>query len=131
MAYQIGARRVRFAVLDASRYDEALVLGAGRLAGSGVPTIMVLDEDSRGSGPESRLGRERMHSRIRPWRTCSPGSRPSRLSSTEQFPQVRIQEELMYQFWFRRGTSTICVVCPQIHEAGEYAQRSNSGLHIP
>jgi len=40
-------------------------------------------------------------------------------------PHARIHEELVYQFWFPRETSTIWVVCPQIHEKSEFANRSS------
>ena len=42
-----------------------------------------------------------------------------------QYLTLRIHEELVYQFWFSRETSTIWVVCPQIHEPSEFADRSS------
>ena len=112
------------AVLDASGHDEALVLGAGRLDGSGVPTIVVCDNDSEEAA--RRCGFGLAH-------PLTYASMEDLFAANSMFevelyravPQVRIQEELMYQFWFPRGTSTIWVVCPQIHDPGEYAQRSN------
>lgn len=39
--------------------------------------------------------------------------------------QNRIHKELIYRFWFPRETTTIWVVCPQIHEPGEFAVRTS------
>ena len=46
-------------------------------------------------------------------------------------PEARIQEELIFRFWFPRETSTIWVVCPQDHDPSEYADRFESRLHLP
>ncbi len=75
------------------------------------------------------------------WQTLVEGSIPhvrysssadlhSSIMSLEQafvsaIPQTRIHDELVYRFWFPRETASIRVVCPQIHDPGEFAHRSS------
>ena len=95
----------------------------GRLLGSGVSVIPVA-----ASGVGSSTG------------SWTWGRRPVVYSSLEELfardgtleteifraiPETRIQEELVYGFWFPRDTSTIWVVCPKDHEPGEYADQRN------
>jgi hypothetical protein len=44
---------------------------------------------------------------------------------TQAISPSRIQEELIYELWFPRETHTIWIVCPTIHEPGEFATPAN------
>ena len=111
------------AIVDVSVLNAEVGLCMGRLLGSGVPVIPVA-----ASGVGSGAG-------LRTW-----GRRAVVYSSLEELferdgrleteifraiPETRIQEELVYGFWFPRDTSTIWVVCPKDHEPGEYADERN------
>ena len=112
------------AVLDVSESEEKLALCAGRLQGARVPVIFV-------GGMESEPIAKRLN-----WGNsgsvlyCSVDElfQPDSAFETEIFqaiPEARIQEEMIFRFWFPRRTSTIWIVCPQNHEPGEYANRSS------
>ena len=110
------------AVLDTSAHDEALMLRAGCLLGSGVPTIVISDSDSKESA--RLLGASNLivyGSMDELFQTDSS----LEVELLRAFPRERIHEELVYRFWFPRETSTIWVVCPQDHDPSEYADRSN------
>lgn len=111
------------AIVDVSILNSEVALGIGRLLGSGVPVIPVA---ASGLGDGTGLG--------------SWGRRAVVYSSLEELfqrdgtleteifraiPETRIQEELVYGFWFPRDTSTIWVVCPKDHDPGEYAEETN------
>ena len=44
---------------------------------------------------------------------------------SQAISQARVLEALIYELWFPRDTSTIWVICPQIHNPGEFAVRSS------
>jgi CHAT domain len=123
----ISDESIRFAVgvLDISDCDMALALVAGRLQGSGVPRIVVCRADSKESA--SRMG---IHSpNLITYASMDQLFLSDSLLQQELLravSQARIQEELVYQFWFPRETSTIWVVCPQIDKPGEFADRSSA-----
>lgn len=110
------------AVLDVSDCDMRLVLFAGRLQGAGVPYIMVGQADSEEEARRMGLTSPNL---------VTYGSMDQLFHADSVLqqellravPHVRIHEELVYRFWFPRETSTIWVVCPQIHEPGEFADR--------
>ena len=112
------------AVLDVSESDEKLALCAGRLQGARVPVIFV-------GGMESEHIAKRLNggnSGSVLYRSVAELFQPDSAFETEIFwavPDARIQEELIFRFWFPRGTSTIWVVCPQDHDPSEYANRSS------
>ena len=113
------------AVLDASEIDEKLALQAGRLQGAGVPAILVGDKESEHI--VTRLNWEIPGPVL--YRSMNELFESESTFETELFravPEARIQEELIFRFWFPRGTSTIWVVCPQDHHPSEYADRASS-----
>ena len=112
------------AVLDVSESDEKLALCAGRLQGARVPVIFV-------GGMESESIAKRLNGRNSGsvlYRSVDELFQPDSAFETELFravPETRLQEELIFRFWFPRETSTIWVVCPQDHYPSEYADRSS------
>ena len=112
------------AVLDASGIDRDLALCAGRLQGARVPLILVGDADSQSVVDRLNWG----FSSSVLYRSMAELFQSGSTFEAELFraiPGARIREELIYRFWFPRGTSTIWVVCPQDHNPSEYADRSN------
>ena len=112
------------AVLDVSESDEKLALCAGRLQGARVPVIFVGDIESEPIA--KRLNGGNSGSVL--YRSVDELFQPDSAFETELFravPEARIREELIFRFWFPRGTSTIWVVCPQDHDPSEYADRSS------
>jgi len=113
------------AVLDISDCDIPLALFAGRLQGSGVPSIMVCRSDSKESA--SRMGVSTAN--LVTYESMDDLFLSDSLLQQELLRAVshaRIHEELVYEFWFPRETSTVWVVCPQIDEPGEFADRSSA-----
>ena len=111
------------AVLDVSESDEQLALYAGQLQGARVPVIIV------GMKPEP-IAMQLNWGISGPilYRSVNELFQSDSAFETELFravPEVRIQEEMIFRFWFPRGTSTIWVVCPQDHDPSEYADRSS------
>ena len=112
------------AVLDVSEIDEKLVLFIGRLQGARVPVILVGDMKSEHIA--RRLNRGFSDPIL--YRSMDKLFQPECAFETELLravPEARIQEELIFRFWFPRDTSTIWVVCPQDHAPSEYADRSS------
>ena len=112
------------AVLDASAVDEKLALQAGRLQGVRVPVILVGDMEAEDIARRLNWG---ISGPIL-YRSMDELFHPESAFETELFravPEARIQEELIFRFWFPRETSTIWVVCPQDHAPSEYADRSS------
>ena len=112
------------AVLDVSESDEKLALCAGRLQGARVPVIFVGSIESESIA--KRLNGGNSGSVL--YRSVDELFQPDSAFETELFravPETRLQEELIFRFWFPRETSTIWVVCPQDHYPSEYADRSN------
>ena len=110
------------AVLDVSESDEKLALCAGRLQGARVPVIFVGDTESESNAKRLNWG----SSGSVLYRSVDELFQPDSAFETEIFqaiPEARIQEELIFRFWFPRRTSTIWVVCPQDHDPSEYANR--------
>src|SRR5205823_2664809 len=103
---------------------ERLALFIGRLQGGRVPYIVLCR-----AGSEEAVRRIGLSSsEIVAYGSIDELVRTDSLLQRELLravPQARVHEELIYQFWFPRETSTIWVVCPQIHQPGEYADRSS------
>ncbi len=112
------------AVLDLTGWDEQLALLVGRLQGARVPCIFVCRSDQKDAA--RRLG-------VSDSQAVTYGAMedlfavdsPLQQELLRAVPHARIHEELIYQFWFPRETSTVWVVCPQIHDPGEYADRGS------
>ena len=89
-----------------------------------MPVILVGDAESESVIDQLNCG----ISDLVLYRSMSELFQPESTFEIELFravPEARIQEELIFQFWFPRGISTIWVVCPQDHNPSEYANRSN------
>lgn len=112
------------AVLDVTQCDERLALFAGRLQGARVPCVVVCHRDAQDAA--RRLGLTNpdvvTYTSIDELLIADSMLQQQVLRAV---PQARIHEELVYRFWFPRETSTVWVVCPQIHDPGEFANRSN------
>ena len=112
------------AVLDVTDCDMALVLFAGRLQGAGVPYITVCRSDSQEAAGRIGLSSPNLVA----YESMDQLFQADSVLQQELLravPHARIQEELVYRFWFPRETSTIWLVCPQIDEPGEFADRSS------
>lgn len=111
------------AILDATDCDGELALLLGRLQGGHVPHVV-----SWRLGSEPALGQLGLRGSQVVYNSMEDFARANSLLEQElsrAVPEVRIHDELIYQLWFPRETSTIWVVCPQIHEPGEFADRSS------
>lgn len=112
------------AIIDVSRFDLELARFVGLLQGADVPYIMVCQVDSEeaahkmGLRPPNLLTYESMDEVFQ-------ADSALQQELLRAVPNTRIHEEFIYKFWFPRETSTIWVVCPQIHQPGEFADRSN------
>lgn len=112
------------AVVDITECDQPLALFVGRLQGSRVPYIAVCRADAEESARRIGLSSPNLLA----YKSMDELFHVDSVLQQELLravPQSRIHEELIYKFWFQRGTSTIWVVCPQIHEPGEFATRSS------
>ena len=112
------------AVIDVSRLDSDLALCLGRLQGARVPVILVGDAGSESVVAQLNWGNSGVatyHSMTEIFRSDSTFE----MELFQAIPEARVQEELIFQFWFPRGTSIIWVACPQDHMPSEYANRSN------
>lgn len=116
--------RCAVAVLDVADCDMRLALFAGRLQGAGVPYIMVCQADSEEAACRMGLSSPNLVT----YESMDQLFHADSVLQQELLravPHTRIHQELVYQFWFPRETSTIWVVCPQILEPGEFANRSS------
>jgi hypothetical protein len=111
-------------VLDVPLYDERLALFSGRLQGAHVPCIVACHTDA--SDAAQRLGLNNPD--LVTYASMDDLFLADSMLQRELLravPQARIHKELLYRFWFPRETSSVWVVCPQIHNPGEFAHRSN------
>lgn len=110
------------AVVDATGQDERTAWQLGKLVGARMPVIMIGNAASIASAPPLGSGDPIVYESM-----DALFERRSELESAllREIPTSRIQEELVYRFWFPRGTSTVWVVCPRDHNPTEYADRAN------
>ena len=115
---------IALGVLDATDYDEDMAFLAGHMQSARIPFVFLC-----GTEPETVKERTGLnHARVITYKSFRDLFRPDSPLSVEvsqAISQARLIEEFVYQIWFPRETSTIWVVCPQIHEPGEYADRSS------
>lgn len=112
------------AVLNVTDCDVRLAHFGGRLQGAGIPYILVGRADSEEAARRMGLSSPNFVA----YKSMDQLFYADSMLQQELLravPHARIQEELVYRFWFPRETSTIWVVCPQIHEPGEFADRSS------
>lgn len=112
------------AVLDLTAWDEQLALIAGRLQGARVPCIFVCRSDQKETARRLGVNDSQVVTYVAMEDLFVVNS-PLQQELLRAVPHARIHEELIYQFWFPRETSAIWVVCPQIHDPGEYADRGS------
>jgi hypothetical protein len=109
------------AILETSECDERLPLLIGRLQGARVPYFVLCQ-----GGPVDAIRRMGLSApEVLVYRSIDQLGDVLQQELFRAVPAARIQEELIYQFWFPRETGTIWVVCPQIRDPGEYADRSS------
>ena len=114
-----------FAVIDVTDCNDDLGFLAGFLQGARIPFVLLCRESTEAAIQRIEFG----------------GTKPIRYESTDDLfqpraalhrellqaiPQARVIDELVHKLWFPRDTTTIWVVCPKIHEPGEFADRSSS-----
>jgi hypothetical protein len=112
------------AVLDVTEGDERLAIFAGRLWGARVPCIVVCHADQKDVSRRFGLNNPDLVTYASMEQLFISDS-VLQQELLRAVPEARIHEELIYRFWFPRETSTIWVVCPQIHKPGEFADRSS------
>ena len=112
------------AVIDISDFDTKLAVLGGRIQGAAAPCVFVAREDSIDSWQHLNANDNDV---VRYGNVENLFERGSELERRlfRAISQSRIQRELIYRFWFPRETTTIWVVCPKIHEPGEFADRSS------
>jgi hypothetical protein len=121
---QSGGFTFSVAILDVTRCNDLLAVIAGSLQGARVPLILICQKDH--VEVIGRLGLSRFP--LIPYTSIDDlflANSPVQQELLRAVPQARIHEELIYEFWFPRETSTIWVVCPQVHNPGQYADRSS------
>ncbi len=113
-----------FAILDVTDFDEDLAFLAGLVQGTRTPYVFLCRGES-----ETVIQRWGLNeARVIPYESAADLFRPnSRLHRevSQAISPARVLEELVYEIWFPRETATIWVVCPQIHNPGEFADRSS------
>ncbi len=111
-----------FAIIDVTDYDEDTAFIVGLVRGTRIPFVLVCKSDKveqrRGMSDAVVIPYE---SAADLFRTKSPLHR----QISQAISPTRILEELVYEVWFPRDTGTIWLVCPQIHNPGEFADRSS------
>jgi hypothetical protein len=106
------------AILEASEQDERLSLLIGRLQGARVPYFVLCQ-----GGPVDAVRRMGLSApELLVYRSIDQLGDVLQQELFWAVPPARIQEELIYQFWFPRATGTIWVVCPQIRDPGDPGQ---------
>lgn len=111
-----------FAIMEVSELDEELALLAGYLQGTRMPALYLCQGNP--AAVIGRLGLRPADQRVIEYASLDQlAGRDSPLvrAITKAISPSRIQEELIYDLWFPRETHTIWIVCPTIHQAGEFA----------
>ncbi|MEZ6137011.1 MAG: hypothetical protein R3C53_19120 [Pirellulaceae bacterium] len=112
------------AVIDISDFDTKLAVLGGRMQGAAVPSVFVAREGSIDSWQHFNAHDNDVVRYENVENLFEHGSELER-RLIRSISQSRIHRELIYRFWFPRETATIWVVCPKIHEPGEFADRSS------
>ncbi|MGH7243403.1 MAG: hypothetical protein ACREJD_08315 [Phycisphaerales bacterium] len=113
------------ALLDVSTLDDIFASLVGRLVGLGVPCIFLCRKGMDDSIARLGLDMSRVF-RYEESRKDLPGNEGLQREVRESVSTSKILSEMVYALWFPRSTNTIWVVCPQIHQPGEFADRSSS-----
>src|SRR5436305_11757925 len=111
-----------FAILDVTDYDEDLAFLAGLMQGARVPYVLVCRGESRAATQSPALN----DARVVQYESITDLFRPDSLlyrEVSQAISPARVLEELVYELWFPRDTNTVWVVCPQIYDPGEFADR--------
>ncbi len=115
---------IALGILDATDYDEDMAFLAGHMQSARIPFVFLSDNELDAVKQTTGLN----HARVITYKSLRDLFRqdsPLFVEVSQAISQARLVGEFVYEMWFPRETSTIWVVCPQIHEPGEYADRSS------
>jgi hypothetical protein len=117
-----SADRFVLAVLDITDYDEDQAHLLGVMQGSGTPTVFVCQSEKvserRSVSDSTLIAYDSLDELF-----CENSLLDRQVA--QRLSQSRMLSQLVYEIWFPRDTNTIWVVCPKIHEPGEFADRSS------
>lgn len=112
-----------YAIFDVTDWDEDLAFLMGGMQGARIPYIKICK-----SGSDTRTQQNLSASDIIPYHEITDLFRPDSLLQgriLQAISPARVLEQLVYELWFPRDTTTIWVVCPQCKDPGEFAKPSN------
>lgn len=112
------------AIVDLSDCDAKLANIVGRLQATHESCVIVCDTESS-EFANSLTGLQSVCLKYTSFSDLTAVESDFHQRLLDAISQTRIHEELIYRFWFPRETTTIWVVCPQIHEPGEFAVRTS------
>lgn len=122
-AHSHGESRESFiyAIIDITDFDEDLIHLLGIIQGAQMPYVAVCQRSSAANTNRHGLSEARVvvYDEITDLFHSSSSLR-ERVSQT--ISPARVLEQVVYELWFPRDTPTIWVVCPQCHDAGEFAE---------
>ena len=110
-----------YAIIDVTDFEEDLAHLLGVIQGAKIPYVAVCQRQSAAN--TSRHGLSESGVVLYDEMTDlfhSSSTLRERISQT--ISPARVLEHLVYELWFPRDTPTIWVVCPQCHDAGEFAE---------
>jgi hypothetical protein len=110
------------ALLDVTDYDEDQALLIGLMQGARTPLVLMCQSEEM-----AQLSALADYGVV-PYESLTALFRNAeslRCRIAQAISQKRVLEQLVYEIWFPRDTTTIWVVCPQIHQPSEFADRSN------
>lgn len=119
-----GAQCV-FAILDLTYFDEEIAFLVGLVKGLKLPYALVCHGDAGHVEKQLRLNPGSVSVYESLDELCAVDGHLWQ-SLEHSISQARIVEELVYELWFPRNTESITVVCPAIHEPGEFADPSSA-----
>jgi len=110
-----------YAIIDITDFEEDLAHLLGVIQGAQIPYVAVCQRESAANTNLHGLSEPRvvLYDEMTDLFDSSSTLR-ERVSQT--ISPARVSEQLIYELWFPRDTPTIWVVCPQCHDAGEFAQ---------
>jgi hypothetical protein len=113
-----------YAIFDVTDFDENLAHLLGMIQGAQIQYVAICQRESgaralrHGIGESDLVLYDEMTDLFH-----SNSILRDRIS--EAVSPASVLEQLVYELWFPRDTATIWVVCPQCHDAGEFAMPSN------
>jgi hypothetical protein len=110
-----------YAIIDVTDFEEDLAHLLGVIQGSRIPYVAVCQRQSAANANRHGLSEpgvvlyDEMTDLFRP-------SSDLRECVSQTISPAKVLAQLVYELWFPRDTPTIWVVCPQCHDAGEFAE---------